>query len=116
MTHSLLSLVVVTLLLCGGVAAVPQLVRDVQPRSSPEPLNAPLQELWIVQASDDRWFLAGSQISRAELGRRLQRAGADAQVQFLPSAALPLGEVSASLAWLRRQGKTPVLLALPPRP
>jgi hypothetical protein len=37
-------------------------------------------------------------------------------VQFLPSAALPLGEVSASLAWLRRQGSVAVQLALPPRP
>ena len=116
MSHSLLSLVIVNLLLCGGVAAVPQLVRDIEPRSRPQPLNAPMQELWIVQAPTGRWFLAGQPISRAELGRRLQRAGEAAQVQFLPSAALPLGDVSASLAWLRRQGKAPVLLALPPRP
>jgi hypothetical protein len=112
---SLLSLMGLTLLLCGGVAALPQLARPSDPRSRPQPVGTPLQELWIVQAPDDRWFLAGRPISRADLGRSLQRAG-QARVQFLPSAALPLGEVSASLAWLRRQGSVAVQLALPPRP
>ena len=116
MNLTLLSLVGLTLLLCGGVASVPQLVREREPRSRPQPLSVPLQELWIVQAPGDRWFLAGSPISRADLGQRLQRAGAEARVQFLPSAALTLGEVSGSLAWLRGQGQTPVQLALPPRP
>ena len=115
MNLSLLSLVGLTLLLCGGVASVPQLVRHSEPRSRSQPLGTPLQELWIVQAPGDRWFLAGSPISRADLGRSLQRAD-KARVQFLPSAALPLGEVSASLSWLRRQGSVAVQLALPPRP
>ena len=116
MNLSLLSLVGLTLLLCGGVASLPQLVREQEPRSRPQPLTAPLEELWIVQAPSDRWFLAGRPISRSELSRRLQRAGAQARVQFLPSAALPLGDVSDSLAWLRRQGPATVQLALPPHP
>lgn len=116
MNLSLLSLVGLTLLVCGSVASLPLLVRDSQPRSRPQPSTVPLQELWIVQAPGDRWFLAGRPISRVELGRRLQRSSPDARVQFLPSGALALGEVSASLGWLRRQGAAPVQLALPPRP
>jgi hypothetical protein len=115
MNLSLLSLVGLTLLLCGGVAAVPTVVRQGEPRSRPQPPGPPLQELWIVQAPGDRWFLAGRPIRRADLGRSLRRAG-EARVQFLPSAALPLGEVSTSLAWLRSQGSLAVQLALPPRP
>lgn len=115
MNLSLLSVVGLTLLLCGGVASVPQLARQSDPRSRPQLAGAPLQELWIVQAPGDRWFLAGSPISRADLGRSLRRAE-KARVQFLPSAALPIGEVSTSLAWLRRQGSVAVQLALPPTP
>lgn len=114
MNLTLLSLTGLTLLLCGWVATVPLLVRDNQPRSRPRPPGLPLQELWIVQAPADRWFLAGKPIHRAELGRRLQRVGAETRVQYLPSAALPISEVSGSLAWLRGQGRATVLLALPP--
>lgn len=115
MKLGLLSLVGLTLLVCCGAAALPLVVRDSQPRSRPQPPIAPLQELWVVQAPADRWFLAGTPIDRAELGRRLRRAGSETRVHFLPSASLPLGEVSASLAWLRQQGAAGVQLAMPPR-
>jgi len=115
-TLSLLSLLGLTLLLCGGVAWLPELLRDSRPRSRPLPQLAPLQELWIVQAPADRWFLAGEPIARRDLEQRLRRSGDQVRVHFLPSAALPLGEVSASLAWLRSRGSSPVQLELPPRP
>jgi hypothetical protein len=35
------------------------------------------------------------------------------EVRFLPSAALSLGEVSGSLAWLRGLNAGPVVLGLP---
>lgn len=114
--HVLLSLVGFTLLLSGFVATLPEVVRDLRPRNRVLAPLEPLQEVWIVQAPGDRWYLAGHPIDRNALARRLHQGGDHARLHFLPSAALPLGEVSASLRWLRRQGTAPVQLELPPRP
>ena len=39
--------------------------------------------------------------------------GPAADVRFLPSSALAMGDVSQALGWLRRQGMAPVVLELP---
>lgn len=112
----LLSLVGLTLLLCGGIASVPEVMRDLRPRTRVQEALAPVQDIWIVQALADRWYVGGQAIERDALARRLHRLGEGGRLRYLPSAALSLGEVSASLRWLRRQGNAPVQLELPPRP
>ena len=114
MNLALLSLLSLTLLLCGAVASLPAVTRRVEPRSTAP--AAAVQNLWVVQGADQRWYLSGAPIERAELGARLQRRRGGELVRFLPSSALTLAQVTASLSWLRRQGAGAVLLEMRFRP
>ena len=109
--------VALTLVVTGAVAALPEVVAERQPRQRPFPsLPVDAELLRIVQAPGDRWYLNGAPIARSQLAERLGRGARRRQVRFLPSAALPMATVGASLRWLRH--KTPGAVALellPPR-
>lgn len=109
------TLVALTLLVSGAVAAVPAVVVERHPRQRALPPLPPQAEvLRVVQAPAERWFLNGAPIERGVLAQRLARRPGRRQVRFLPSAALPIATVAASLRWLRQQSVGPVSLELPP--
>jgi hypothetical protein len=115
MSLSLACLVGLTLLIGGFTAALPGVVREREPRQrNRAELAAGSERLRLVQAPGDRWFINGEPISRQNLAERLQRHRATRELRYLPSAALPMGTVSRSLAWLRQLGDHAVLLELLP--
>lgn len=115
MTLALPSLVGLTVVVAGAVAAVPAVVVERVPRQRPLPaVSAAGETLRVVQAPGERWYLNGTPIARASLAEQL--GGRPRQVRFLPSAALPIATVSDSLRWLRRSTVGPVSLELPPPP
>jgi len=114
MSLALQSLVGLTLLVCTGVAAVPLLLGAQEPRPDPGIPIGLGQTLRVVEAPGGRWYLNGEPIGRDALASLLRDASSPQLVQFLPSAALGVGEVAASLRWLRRNGRGGALLALPP--
>ena len=117
MTLMLQSLVALTLLTCGAVAAVPVLVD--RPEPVPADADASLagagESLRVVEAPGGRWFLNGDPIGRGALADLLRQQGATQPVRYLPSAALGVGHVAHSLAWLRRSGAVAAVLAIPER-
>jgi hypothetical protein len=111
---ALVCLVGLTLLVGGVTATVPLVLREREPQQRNRPELPPSAErLRIVQAPGDRWFINGEPISRQALAERLQRPPAR-ELRYLPSAALPMGTVNDSLAWLRQLGAHAVLLELLP--
>jgi hypothetical protein len=116
MTLALQCLVGLVLLVGGAVAAVPEIVRHREPRPRVSRLPDAPRELWIVRSGDQGWFANGEPIAPAQLEALLGRGRSADLIPFLPSAALSLGEVSRSLAWLRSRSRTPVVLELPPDP
>lgn len=117
MSQAMVSLVALTLLVSGAVAMVPAVVVERHPRQRALPPLPPQAEvLRVVRAPAERWFLNGVPISPSDLARRLGRRPGGRQVRFLPSAALPMATVAASLHWLRRHAAGPVSLELPPPP
>lgn len=119
MTLALQCLVGLTLLVAGAVAAVPDLWHDRTPSHRPMGGGAGAAPLWVVQGPADRWYVNGEPMSRSGIAALLRGAapeeGGSREVRFLPSAALSLGEVSGSLAWLRNLNGGPVVLGLPHR-
>jgi hypothetical protein len=117
MTLILQSLVSLTLLTCGAVAAVPVVLHRPEPvaADAEAPLAVAPESLRLVEAPGGRWFLNGDPIGRAALADLLRQQGGVQAVRYLPSAALPVGEVASSLAWLRRSGAASAMLAIPPR-
>jgi len=117
MTLALQCLVGLTLLVGGAVAALPDLWHARTPRHRPMQNGAAATPLWIVQGPPDRWFVNGEPMSRSGVAALLRGpsrgTGGGSEVRFLPSAALSLGEVSGSLAWLRGLNAGPVVLGLP---
>jgi len=117
MTLALQCLVGLTLLVGGVVAALPDLWHARTPQHRPMQPAAAATTLWIVQGPPDRWFVNGEPMTRSGIAALLRGpgrgAGGSTEVRFLPSAALNLGEVSGSLAWLRSQTPGPVVLGLP---
>jgi hypothetical protein len=113
MSYALASLVGVTLLVCGSVAALADLARERQPRLRPLGGGGLTGALWIVQAPADRWFVNGEPVSSARLPGLLTSQPASTEIRFLPAATLPLGQVSRSLSLLRSMSPRPVVLALP---
>lgn len=117
MSLMLQSLVALTLLTCGAVAAVPVVVDRPEPvaADADAPLAVDGESLRVVEAPGGRWFLNGDPIGRVALADLLRQQGATQPVRYLPSAALGLGEVARSLTWLRRSGAAGATLAIPPR-
>ena len=99
-------LVATTLTVLAAVAGLPALLLASRPplprQSAPRPVaGAPLQ---LVRSGQGTWFLNGQPIARDGLARLLQGfRGSSTELLFLPSARLPVAEVSDSLHWLRRQ-------------
>ena len=67
----------------------------------------------MVEAPGGRWYLDGEPIARTALATLLGSTTPPRPVEFLPSAALGVGEVGASLRWLRRVGDGGAVLVLP---
>lgn len=104
-----------TVLIGGITAAVPVMLREREPQQrNRAALPAEAERLRLVQAPGDRWFLNGEPIGRSTLAERLQRSPRAKELRYLPSAALPMGTVTSSLAWLRQHGDHAVLLELLP--
>ena len=117
MTLILQSLVALTLLTCGAVAAVPVMVDRPEPvaADAEAPMEVGGESLRVVEAPGGRWFLNGDPIGRVALADLLRQQGVAQPVRYLPSAALGVGEVARSLAWLRRNGAATAMLAIPSR-
>jgi len=116
MSLMLQSLVALTLLTCGAVAAVPVVVARPEPVASEgDPAAAMAGEsLRLVESAGGRWFLNGDPIGKVALADLLRQQGSTQPVRYLPSAALGVREVARSLAWLRRSGAAGAVLAIPP--
>jgi len=99
-----------------ALLSVVSLLPGVQgPGSQPRPRPAPPpreQQVVLVRTLRGQWLADGVAVERLTLQRRLRARGASLQVRFLPSARLSAGEVSASLAWLRRHSAGPIQLEL----
>ena len=117
MSLMLQSLVALTLLTCGAVAAEPVVVDRPEPvaADADAPLAVAGESLRVVEAPGGRWFLNGDPIGRGALADLLRQQGATQPVRYLPSAALGVGQVARSLAWLRRSGAAAAVLAIPER-
>jgi hypothetical protein len=117
MTLLLQSLVPLTLLTCGAVAALPVLVDRPEPvaADAEAPMAGAGESLRLVEAPGSRWFLNGDPIGRVALADLLRQQSSAQSVRYLPSAALGVGEVARSLAWLRRSGAAGAMLAIPPQ-
>jgi len=113
MTYALPCLVGLTLLLCGSVAALADLVRERQPLPRAQGNQALSGALWVVRSSEERWFVNGEPVSAARLPGLLAAQPDGTEIRFLPADGLPLGQVSRSLAQLRSLTSKPVALALP---
>ncbi len=117
MTFALPCLLGLTLLVCGMVASLPAVVSERTPRQRPQgPVAAGDERLRVVQGPGDRWYVNGVPVSRATLRNRLAGGEEAREVRYLPSAALPMATVSASLRWLRQGNRGAVMLELPPPP
>jgi len=117
MTLMLQSLVTLTLLTCGAVAAVPVMVDRPEPVAADAEASLALagESLRVVEAPGGRWFLNGDPIGRGALADLMRLQGATQPVRYLPSAALGVGQVADSLAWLRRSGAAAAVIAIPAR-
>ncbi|MEI6030806.1 MAG: hypothetical protein WCQ20_06515 [Synechococcaceae cyanobacterium ELA739] len=114
MSLAIQSMVGLTLLICGAVAALPEIAHERLPRSQPLARVQGGAALWLVQAPGQRWYLAGQAIESARLASLVRRQAGPVALHYLPSSALPIGEISRSLAWLRGLKSGPVLIELPP--
>ena len=114
MNGLVLGLVGLTLLVSGATAALPALWLTRAPQARPAPKEgAAATTLWLVRGAGRHWFVNGEPITAVALAQLLKSEGATADVRFLPSSALAIGEVSDALSWLRRQGAAAVVLELP---
>ncbi|MCS5693489.1 hypothetical protein NZK33_16095 [Cyanobium sp. FGCU-6] len=115
MNGLVLCLVGLTLLVSGATAALPALWLTRAPAARPAPQGGAEAgtTLWLVRGGGRHWFVNGEPITAPALAQLLRSEGATADVRLLPSSALPIGEVSEALGWLRRQGAAAVVLELP---
>jgi hypothetical protein len=116
MTPPLFALTGLTLVLLSAVATVPELLRVKDPRVNLPPAQESRPPWVVVRSGTGSWFLNGSPIQAVVLMSHLKAAPPEGTVRFLASSALATGEVSRSLAWLRRQSRQPVLLELAQNP
>lgn len=109
------ALVTLTLLVCGGVALVPDLWRERAPRVRQPPATASLvKPIWLVRSGSGRWYLNGDPITDTDVAQRLARNDGG-EVHLLVSSQLSSAEASRSLRWLRSLGSGAVVLELPTR-
>jgi hypothetical protein len=105
-TLTLPALVSLTLMVCGAVAIVPEIVRDRRPRLAPGHAGVPSQAVWLVRAPGDRWLLDGQTLPSDRLAQHLARQPRGMVLHLLPSASLSAAEVATALRWLRQRGQT----------
>ncbi len=111
---SLVPLVATTLTVMLAVAALPSLLLQPAPQLQAKPEARAGEVLAVARSGRGGWILNGAPLASEGLARLLSsRPRRAVAVRFQPSAALPSGEVAASMAWLRRQTPLPVLLASP---
>jgi hypothetical protein len=117
MTGRILSITGLTLLCLAAVSALP-LVLGQQPEPRAPAPRAPGggSPMLVVRSGKGEWFLNGKPVTATTLVRTLRSDSAEGSVRFLPSGALTMNGVSASLAWLRRNSRQPVMLELSPEP
>jgi hypothetical protein len=113
MTLALQSLVGLTLIVVGAVAALPLLLGAPDPRPDPGAPDGG-RPVRVVEAPGSRWYYRGEAVARATLPALLQSGGGTQTVHYLPSAALSTAQVGSSLRWLRRINRGGAALALPP--
>ncbi|MGB7565746.1 MAG: hypothetical protein WBM08_13485 [Prochlorococcaceae cyanobacterium] len=116
MTPPLFALTGLTLVLLSAVATVPGLLRVNDPRVNLPPAQETRAPWMVVRSGGGSWFLNGSPVQAVALVSQLKAAPPGGTVRFLASSALATGEVTRSLAWLRRQSRQPVLLELAHHP
>ena len=116
MSLALQSLVYLTLIVCGAVAAMPLVVGGPEPvaEEGNDADSIPPETLRVVESPGGRWFLNGEPITRSSLGNLLRQQVPEPRVQYFPSSALAMGQVGRSLIWLRRNGADGAVLAMPP--
>lgn len=109
-------LVAATLVVLTAVAGLPALLLASAPPQWRNPAVGAVAgaSLQLVRSGQGRWFLNGQPIAELALARLLRRQrGFATELRFQPSARLQAGQVSTSLAWLRRESGRPVSLDLP---
>ena len=100
-----------SLVLLLAVAALPTLLLQPVPQVRAESSAGAGAGWAVVRTARGLWLLNGVPIAQNGLGRTLRaRPKGLVGLRFVPSAALTSAEVAASLAWLRQQGRLPVVL------
>jgi hypothetical protein len=116
MTGRILSITGLTLLCLAAVCALPLVLgQQPEPRATARAPGGGSPML-VVRSGKGEWFLNGKPVTATTLVRTLRSDSAEGSVRFLPSGALTMDGVSASLAWLRRNSRQPVMLELSPEP
>jgi len=100
------------LLVCTAVAALPALLASgVEPRLPPRVDPLAIQPLLVVRSAQGRWYLEGQPIAGSALAQLLAAAdNRQRPVRLLASNSISIADVSAALAWLRRQSRGSVQL------
>ena len=114
MSLALQSLVALTLIISAAVASLPLLIGAAAPRQDPGAPSLSGKPLPVVEAPGGRWYLRGEPIGRPSLVALMGSNQPSHTIQYLPSAALSMAEVSGSLRWLRRLNPAGAVLTLPP--
>ncbi|MCP9929135.1 hypothetical protein [Cyanobium sp. CH-040] len=107
MNAALLSLVGSTLVVCAGVAVLPEFWarQPLQRSTTATSLTTPgPEDLVLIQVGEDRWFLNGHPIHRQGLGDLLDASAPAGTTRYLPSRSLSSGQVARSLRWLEGRG------------
>ena len=111
---ALVPLAATTITLLLAVAALPSLLQKAKLRLHPEHAVGGGDVLVVARAASGRWILNGVPQSDEGLLRQLQaRPSAVVAVRFQPSAGMASAEVAASLDWLQRHSRLPVLVEWP---
>jgi hypothetical protein len=110
-----------TLLLTTAVALLPVLLADrpvprLPPSTSSSSRENATTPLVVIRTAQARWLVNGIPVSTRELERQLRSGGQRLAIQFLPSPALPVGEVRRWWLWLGQRSGGPVALALGSEP
>lgn len=107
-------LVASTLLTCTAVAGLPALLANAQPPRQPRPAAAFAADgaavLVVVRSASGHWFLNQQPIAAQALAQVLAEGSGQGEVRLLASDALSMAELAEAQAWLRRQGRRPVVL------
>lgn len=110
------SLLMMVLLVCSAATAVPMFLLPRNPRLAPASLNTRnLQPgLFLIENGKGEWFVNGTFQPKKNLVSQLQSTDQSQVIRYLPSDALELRQVAASLRWLRGNASGSVVLEIMP--